>query len=132
MKKNQKLLVLEGKEAKEDQRLGLRIDRIKAKNAVSSSGAKILHDSGGRFIIIEVTGEAEKVLIKSLPGVQLVPVDSDMSVTIKDLDSNESLFLEALKIRTSKSYRDAKKRRKAGETPEEKDLLSASCVREEY
>ena len=132
MGENLKLLVLEAKESPRDRKLEFRVDRSKALNAISSSGAKVRHDSGGRLIVIEAPKKAEKALTKRLPGARLVPVGSDVRDSIADLDSTESLFLEALKIRTSKSYRDAKKRRKVGETPEEKELVSAPDVREDY
>jgi len=126
MNKNLKLLILE--EPPSDERLGPKISRNKALNAISSSGSKIHHDSGGRLIIIEVSKKAEKALVKLLPGGKLESVDYDAKKLIADLDSNDSLFLEALKTRTSKSYRDAKKRRKVGETPEEKELISGHCI----
>lgn len=108
------------------------MERTKTLNALSLSDAKVSHDSGGRLIVIEVPEEAEQALIERLPGARLVPIDSDVKNIMRDLDPTESLFLDALKIRTSKEYRDAKKQRKYGETPEEKKLFSASCVREEY
>lgn len=132
MEKNMKLLVLEGDEPSGDRRLGSRITRSKALNAISAAGAKVRHDSGGRLLLIEAPEAAERALTKRLPGARLVPVDSDVRDSIAELDPSESLFLEALKIRNSKSYRDAKKRRKFGETPEEKKLFSGSCVREDY
>lgn len=132
MGENLKLLVIKTEERLRDQRLGFKIDRRKALKAISLSGAKVRHDSGGRLIVIELPEKAEKTLTERLPNARLVPVDFDVRDSIADLDSTESLFLEALKIRTSKSYRDAKKRRKVGETPEEKELMTGSCVREEY
>jgi hypothetical protein len=130
--KNSKLLIVTGKEPSIDERLGFKIERSKALNAISLSGAKVSHDSGGRFIVIEIPEEAEQDIIKRLPGARLVPLDSDVTNLISNLDSTESLFLNALKIRTSKKYRDAKKKRKVGDTPEEKELISAPDVREEY
>jgi len=132
MEENLKLLVLKEEEPLRDRRLGFKIERRKVLKAISLSGAKVCHDSGGRLIVIEVLGEAEKALTKLLPRARLVPVDSDVRDSITDLDSTESLFLEALKIRTSTSYRDAKKLRKVGDTPEEKELISKPCVRDEY
>jgi hypothetical protein len=132
MDKNLKLLVMEGKVPAKDRRLGGKLDRVKTLNALAASGAKVRHDSGGRLIVIEASKEVEKSLAKSLPDVRLVRVDTDVRDSITSLDPTESLFLDALKIRASKSYRDAKKRRKFGETPEEQELLSAPDVREEY
>ena len=132
MDKNRKLLILEAEERSRDQRLGSRIDRAKALNAISASGAKVHHDSGGRLLVIEAAEEAAKALTRRLPGARLVPLDSELKDSISGLDPTESLFLDALKTRTSEKYRDAKRRRKFGETPEEKELLSAPDVREEY
>lgn len=101
-------------------------------NTISSTGAKVQHDSGGRFMVVEVSDEEEKTLKKQLPGARIVALDSDVKKVEADLDESESLFLEALKIRTSKSYREAKKKSKPGESPEEKAQFSGSCVREEY
>lgn len=132
MDENLKLLILKEEEPLRDRKLGFKIDRRKALKAISESGAKVRHDSGGRIIEIEILEEEEKILIKLLPRARLVTVDSDVKDSIIDLDTTESLFLEALKIRTSKSYREAKKLRKVGDTPEEKELISGPCVREEY
>jgi len=67
MDKKLKLLVMEEKKTPKDRRLGSRLDRSKALNAILSSGAKVRHDSGGRLIVIEVPKAAEKALAKSLP-----------------------------------------------------------------
>ena len=132
MEKNFKLLILETEEKPKDRKLDFTIQRTKALNAISSSGAKVCHDSGGRLIVVEMPQKAEKLLVKRLPTAQITPLDSGVRKSIADLDSNESLFLEALKIRTSVKHRDAKKRRRIGQTPEEKMLISAPDVREEY
>jgi hypothetical protein len=129
---NLKLLVLKTEEARRGRTLEFKIDRNQVLNVISSSGARVRHDSGGRLIVIYVPEEAEKVLSERLPKARLLPIESDVSDSIADLDATESLFLAALKIRTSKSFRDAKKRRKVGETPEEKKLVSGPDVREEY
>jgi hypothetical protein len=132
MDENLKLLILESKEAPSDRRLLARIDRAKALNAISASGAKVRHDSGGRLMVIEARDQAEKSLAERLPEARLVPVDVDVKAELPDLDETESLFLDALRVRTSETYRDAKSRRKFGETPEEQELVSGPDVREEY
>ena len=130
--KNSKLLIVTGKEMSINERFEFKIERSKALNVISSLGAKVSHDSGGRLIVIEIPEKAEQDVIKRLPGARLIPLDSDITNLISNLDSTESLFLNALKIRTSKEYRDAKKKRKVGDTPEEKELISVPDVREEY
>jgi hypothetical protein len=132
MDKDLRLLVLEGREAPHERRLGSRIDRAKALTAISESGARVRHDSGGRLIVIAAPEEAAKALAERLPDARLVPVDADVKDDIADLDPTESLFLDALQIRTSDEYRKAKRERKFGDTPEEQELLSAPDVREEY
>jgi hypothetical protein len=132
MKRTLKLLILDDERAVRDRRLGSRIDRVRALNAISTSGAKVRHDSGGRLIVIDARKSAQDALEKSLPNARLVAVDADVKGSIPRLDETESLFLDALQIRSSKSYRDRKRRRKYGETPEEQALFDASCVREEY
>lgn len=132
MDKNLKLLILDKVETTQDRRLEFRMERKKTFNAITASGAKVRHDSGGRFIVVEVPKAVQSKLEKRLPGARIVSLDTDVTDSIADLDPTETLFLKALKIRTSKSYRDAKKKRKFGETPEEKELFTGSCVREEY
>lgn len=131
---NIKLLVLEEKKRSKDKRLGTRMERTRALNAISASGSRVRHDSGGRLIVIETSSKAEALLLKLLPDAKVVAVGAEMKSALPkmDMDPTESLFVEALQIRNTKRYRDAKKARKVGESPEEKELLSAPCVREEY
>ena len=125
-----KLLVLDTREAR-DRAVEFRAERRKLLTAVTSAGAKVRHDSGGRLIVVDVPPEAEKALA-ALPGVRMLPLDAEVKASLPNLDSTESLFLDALQIRTSREYRDAKSRRKVGESPEERELRSAPDVREEY
>jgi hypothetical protein len=131
MEKNQKLLFLKDKDLTKDP-LSFRRIRVNTINALSPLGAKVRHDSGGRLIIIEIPEEAEETLAKNIPTVQVVPITEDMKVEIPDLNPDELLFLEALKKRYSKKFRDDKKKRKPGESPEEKQLFSAPCIRDQY
>lgn len=132
MARTDKLLILDDERSASDRRLGTRIDRARALNAIAAAGAKVRHDSGGRLIVIDARKAAQDALAKSLPTARLVAVDADVKRSISRLDETESLFLDALKIRMSKSYRARKRRRRFGETPEEQALFDASCVREEY
>jgi hypothetical protein len=81
------------------------------------------------LLLIELSPGEERILTARLPGIRIVPVDTDIKKIVSDSDPNESLFLDALRIRASKSYREAKKTRKFGETPEEKQLTTGSCIR---
>jgi hypothetical protein len=125
-----KLLVLDTTESR-DRAVEFRAERRKVLTAVTSAGAKIRHDSGGRLLVVDVPPEAEKA-VASLPGVRMLPLDADVKASLPNLDSTEALFLDALQIRTSRVYRDAKSRRKVGESPEERELRSAPDVQEEY
>lgn len=125
-----KLLVLDTREAR-DRAVEFRAERRKLLTAVTSAGAKVRHDSGGRLLVVDVPPDAEQALA-SLPGVRMLPLDAEVKASLPNLDSTESLFLDALRIRTSRQYRDAKSRRKVGESPEEQELRSAPDVREEY
>lgn len=132
MDKNQKLLVLDEEYSPGNRGLEFRIHKNKVKEAILASGAKIRHDSGGRFIVVHVSDKSEKALLKLLPKARILPIDSDLKELISDMDANEKLFFDALRTRASKKYRDAKMKRKPGESPEEKELFSGSCVRDEY
>lgn len=130
MERDLKLLILEGAARPRGRWLGGGIDRIKALNEISSLGAKIRHESGGRLIVVDTSGIDETTIEKRLSGARLVPLDADVKDSIQDLDENESLFLDALRIRTSPDYRAAKDRQRPGETPEEREMLSAPCMPE--
>lgn len=132
MDENLRLLILTPEGPPKERRLEFRAEKNKVLNTMKSAGAKVRHDSGGRLIVIEVSKEAEKLLSQRLVGARLVPLDADAKEVLGEMDPTESLFLDALKIRTSKDYRDAKKRRKVGDTPEERELVSGPDVREEY
>ena len=105
--------------------------RIRILNVVTSSGGKVLHDSGGRVVLIDTRGNDKEILGKLPQGSQLVGADQDVKSSLVDLDPSESLFLDALKLRNSKKYRTAKQRRKPGETPEEIELLSGPCTEDD-
>ena len=124
------LLILEAVRRTQDQRLGVGIGRVKVLKEVLSLGGKVLHDSGGRVIVINTT-KMDEALFARIPGARLVPLDANVKDLVPDLDENKSLFVEALRIRASPRYRDLKARQKPGETPEEQALLTAPCILEE-
>jgi hypothetical protein len=130
MEDSLRLLILEAARRTQDPRLGVGIGRVKVLKEVSSLGGKVLHDSGGRLIVIN-TSEMDEALFARIPGARLVPLDASVKDLVQDLDENESLFVEALRIRTSPRYRDLKARQKPGETPEEQALFTAPCILEE-
>jgi hypothetical protein len=98
-------------------------------NIVTAEGGKIIHDSGGRIIVVETDGSEEKIRGKLPQGAALVSPEEDARSRFTELDPSESIFLDALNIRSSSNYRTAKRLRKPpGEEPEERKLLSASCT----
>ena len=131
MRDDPKLLVLGADGPQKDRRLGLRIERRKALTALAAVGAKVRHDSGGRLLVIDASAKAIKELASLLPDARVMAVSAGARQRIASLDSTEVLFLSALKIRSSKAYRAAKKKRKIGESPEERLLFSAPDTREE-
>lgn len=124
------LLILEAPGRAEERGIRGGIDRIRTLNDIVSLGGKVRHDSGERLIVIDTAGLDEGVLQERLTGARLVSLDEDIEALVPDLGDHEELFLEALRIRTSSSYRRMKKRQKPGESPEEKELFSAPCTPE--
>ncbi|MCB0375313.1 MAG: hypothetical protein KDD04_05280, partial [Sinomicrobium sp.] len=97
MDKKLKLLVLEEKNLSRDTGRRLGMARARLKNAIIASGAKVRHDSGGRFIVIEPSKETENYLKKHFPKAKLVALGTDFKgpeTTLK-LDDDETLFIEA-------------------------------------
>jgi hypothetical protein len=130
MGENLKLLVWAARKAQAKKAVaGVRFDRRKLLAALSGVGARVRHDSGGRLIVIELPQAAEPELLKRLPGAKLLPPNAEMKDSLADPDPTEALFLQALTIRSSASYRAAKSNRRFGESPEEKLLRTGSCVR---
>jgi hypothetical protein len=133
------LLILdaEAPAAGDNRALQQRLRRSRALNVIATAGGRVRHDSGGRVIVIGLAGAtdrdtAARTIAENLPEAWLGPLGSDLARAVADLDPAERLFVEALRVRTSPAYREAKSRRRVGESPEEQALLSGSCVREEY
>lgn len=129
MGKDLKLLVWSGKAPASKATPGTRVDRRKELAAIDAVGARLRHDSGGRLIVLELPDGAEAALLRRLPGAKLLPIGAELAAAIPGLDAGETLFLEALRIRASAGYREAKRRRKPGASPEEQMLATGSCVR---
>lgn len=102
-------------------------DRDKLTKTLQEAKVRVHEDSGERLVVID-TPRDKAALLKKLPsGSQLV--DSS-SVRITAPDENEKLFLDALKLRRSKAFKDAHKKRKPGTTPEEKAQFTVSDTNE--
>lgn len=121
------LLVLEGRKG----RIEDKSERMRVMNAVTSSGGKVRHDSGGRLLLIDTLGNDEEILKKLPEGVRLLSAEEGAKESIADLDASESMFLDAVRTRISKEYRAKKEGQKPGETPEEIELFTQSCTPEE-
>ena len=131
MNKNYKLLLLEDRDTASNY-LTFRIDRTKAINTIASLKAKVRLDSGGRLMVIEIPDKAEEDLLKRLPNARILSIGGEMSIDTKKFTQDEMLFLNALKKRSSNQYRISKANRKPGDSPEEQQLLSGPCIRNEY
>lgn len=107
-------------------------DRVKVLKSLEDSGVKVIHDSGERILEVALPEKREAEVGKILPSIaRLVAQDSDAPRKLLKLSDNEKIYVEALKLRTSKAFIDERKRRKPGSTKEEKELFQASCVPEE-
>lgn len=124
------LIVAEEADEKREDKLQARVNRVRAMKEVQASG-KVRHDSGGRLLVID-SYDDDRILESLPPGSRIVSIDErladSMSDLAIDLDSSESLFLEALQIRSSERFREAKARQKPGETPEEQLMFTTPCT----
>jgi len=108
-----------------------KMDRAKLAGELQASGARITSDSGGKVVVIDVPDDKQEIVRKKLPKVQLLGLDQDIKKAAPKLDENEKLFVDALKLRTSPAYIEAKKARKPGSTPEEKEFFAGPHVIDE-
>jgi hypothetical protein len=114
--------------------LGAKDSRNKVIEIVTSEGGKVLHDSGGRVLLIKIEGTEERINEKLPQGTKLLSTDQDEVArrSLSNIESSESIFLDALHLRRTPEYRDRKRnRRPPGEEPKEKELLSVSCTKED-
>jgi len=125
MDNNSKLLVLDVAHEKPER--GQRSAVADALDSVMASGATFRHSSG-RLVELDVSGPQEARITQDLPGARVVPLDTDVSTLIPDLDTNELLFLEAVRIRNSAAYREEKARQTPGDSPEEQLMFTAPCI----
>lgn len=106
-------------------------DRRLVKARLKQLGIKVVHDSGSRFMVIDVP-KGEKDLKSRLPsGVELVAPEKVSPTLARDDDEQEMIFVQALKLRQSKKYRDLKAGQTPGESPEELEIYSAPCMEED-
>ena len=96
---------------------------------LAESKGRVLHDSGERVLVIGVPKGKETKLKAVLPTTSsLLKLTDDKNIRRKVTrpSSHERLFIDALKLRTSKKFIDEKKLRKPGSTKEEKEMLKVS------
>lgn len=99
-------------------------ERHKCLNKIKPLGARVVHDSSGRVVVIEA--HDKKQVEKNLPkGATLVDISKKFSGTLKNMDESETLFLSALEKRYSKKYRTMKDSQIPGESQEEIEFFSA-------
>ncbi|NNE21515.1 MAG: hypothetical protein HKN11_02785 [Rhizobiales bacterium] len=103
---------------------------MRIKNFMRSYGAKILHDSGNRVIVIETDREPEEIVQRLPKGVTITPPDKAAKAG-KERNEHDELFVKALKLRASNKYRRMKDQQVPGESPEEKLLVTGSCETED-
>jgi hypothetical protein len=134
MENDPQLLILGAEPAPGKPRLSQGLERGRALRAVAAAGAKVKSDDGGRILVIEGTDGSTAKLQRLMPEAQLrtLAPDGDKALDVSSFNESESLFLSALALRASGDYRAQKAERVYGDTPEEQELQSGSCVREEY
>jgi hypothetical protein len=120
------LLVIESGEEQEPSGLA----RVRAIRAVEQAGGKVRHDSGGRLLLVERAGLDEEALREAAPGARLEPADAERPAPDRELDANDTLFLQAVRVRASRGYQEMKRRQVPGESPEEQLMFSAPCTGE--
>jgi hypothetical protein len=105
-------------------------ERRRVKARLRQLGVKVIHDSGARLMVVDAP-EDEKLLDDLLPsGTQLLSPDKAPTELVRNGDEHEMLFARALKLRHSKRYRELKAAQVPGESPEEKEIFSATCMEE--
>ena len=100
-------------------------DREKTLKALIERGGKVVHDSGERVLIVEVPKGTK--LRQKLPATsKLLLLNSNVIKEISRPSEHERLFIDALKLRTSKAFIEEKKLRIPGSTPEEQEMMLES------
>jgi hypothetical protein len=108
---------------------GERIDRSRELLAIAAVGGRVRHDSGGRLLLVELPEGTETKLGQMLTGARLAAPAGDLKAVASGLDATEKLFLEALRLRHSPEFIARKATRRFGESAEEQQLSTGSCVR---
>ena len=103
-------------------------DRDEVINSLKNTPNKIIHDSGGRIMVIETREPDEEILRKVTRKVRLSS-DQIPERILTDPNSTESLFIRSFNLRKSPQYQSKMASRlPPGEEPEEKELFEGSCT----
>jgi len=123
-----RVLVVPGQSPRSAGRLTSGVERKRLLSALSSAGVKVRHDSGGGLLVVEIANENQESALRKYSGLKVLPLDENVGDRLSEIDEQDALFVRALAIRANPKYREAKRRRVPGETPEEQLLLSAPCT----
>lgn len=99
-------------------------DRKKLAEILAAAGVKVIYDSGGRVLVVDVPKNAEDKL-RQLPFSAQLIEETEASRILARPDENEKIFLGAVALRKSQDFKAKLNKFKPGESPEEIELLSA-------
>lgn len=108
-----------------------RSDRQLVKARLRQLGVKVIHDSGHRLMVIEAPDDLKEIEGRLPGGTELISPDKASPKMARKEDEHDLLFAKALKLRQSKAYRELKAGQTPGESPEEQEIFSATCMEEE-
>ena len=108
-----------------------RSDRVPVRNLLRRLGVRIVHDSGGRLMVIVAPDDSSSLRERLPYSAEVLPVGKIPAAILRDCDEHDTLFAKALKRRQSKDYREAKEARIPGSSPEEQEIFSGICELED-
>lgn len=100
-------------------------DRETTLKAIAERGGRVVHDSGQRVLVIEVP-KRTRLKDKLLPTTKIVKINGNVKRAISRPSKHETLFIDALKLRTSRKFINEKMQREPGSTPEEQKMFETS------
>ena len=104
-------------------------DRARVKNALKRAGKKVLQESGGCVLVVEID-EGDRVLKQLSPRLRSITSGATPKLERVQLAEEDELFIKAVEKRHSRAYRSMKAKRVVGESEEEKLLFSSPCPHE--
>lgn len=110
-------------------------NRRQVRRLLKRLGRRVLHDSGGHFMVIDLQDTSEKLtkrMTERLPeGVRLISADKAPKTLSSETEAHEALFVRAIAMRTSNDFRNRKAAQSPGDSPEEEHIYSAPCMEED-